>query len=214
MTFQFYWSKFNWSNLQISMILFFLFLFSPNAKSEDAEPALIAPLTKLDPKDYELHDHLEIVKFGLKDLKEIKVVTFGNTNLITGFVNDLSEYETVNHFGRTFPEFIVDIHFSPNYFRQRTERMNCEIEKRLGSGRVLVTRLETTYLLEGRLRNSRERKMVTAIVETLLPLIESSNAIKEGYIIPGARQYAIRDLTFISQDALPALRHPAVACTN
>jgi Flp pilus assembly secretin CpaC len=104
--------------------------------------------------------------FGKESCANLKIMTAGDSAVLSGQIRDLETYHKVRKLKRAFPDLVLMVEVESRVLDALVEVINQEL-KRAGLERARVTRVAQRLILEGTVADERERRKAGLIVEAV-----------------------------------------------
>jgi pilus assembly protein CpaC len=104
--------------------------------------------------------------FGKESCMNLKIVSAGDSVVLSGSIRDLETYHKVRKLKRAFPDLVLMIEVEPRVLDALVEVINQEL-KRAGLEKARVTRVAQRLILEGTVADEQERRKAGLIVEAV-----------------------------------------------
>lgn len=138
-------------------------------------------------------------------LQEDRVLLDGALTNADTLVADMDRLLKVQEAYRDIVYNLVAI--APSVYEACRKRMEADLHAAFGGQAVAVRWVQGTYLLEGAVASAEDRDRAEAIVQTHLPVMMGSVAIRDNVLLQGAKKFSIRNfLRVTGQDRAPASR--------
>jgi pilus assembly protein CpaC len=104
--------------------------------------------------------------FDEKSCANLKIVSAGDSVVLSGQIRDLETYHKVRKLKRAFPDLVLMVEVEPRVLDALVEVINQEL-KRAGLEKARVTRVAQRLILEGTVADEQERRKAGLIVEAV-----------------------------------------------
>ncbi len=104
--------------------------------------------------------------FGKESCANLKIVSAGDSVVLSGQIRDLETYHKVRKLKRAFPDLVLMVEVESRVLDALVEVINQELE-RAGLEKARVTRVAQRLILEGTVADERERRKAGLIVEAV-----------------------------------------------
>lgn len=138
----------------------------------------------------------------LFDIEGITIELVEDKIVIDGELIVPRDWDRIYQVQQAFPEVLNLITLSKISREALAQRMQKEINDQPGGINVQVKIINDTFFLLGNVDSTTDRERAEQVAQTLIPEIQSSPTIKEGYIIPAAKKFALKNL--INIESKPA----------
>jgi pilus assembly protein CpaC len=104
--------------------------------------------------------------FGEESCANLKIVSAGDSVVLSGQIRDLETYHKVRKLKRAFPDLVLMVEVESRVLDALVEVINQEL-KRAGLEKARVTRVAQRLILEGTVADEQERRKAGLIVEAI-----------------------------------------------
>jgi len=104
--------------------------------------------------------------FDKKSCASLKIVSAGDSVVLSGQIHDLETYHKVRKLKRAFPDLVLMVEVEPRVLDALVEVINQEL-LRAGLEKARVTRVAQRLILEGTVADEQERRKAGLIVEAI-----------------------------------------------
>lgn len=139
----------------------------------------------------------------LYDVEGISIYSLDDKIVIDGELIVPKDFDRILQVQQAYPTILNLVSLSKISREAIARRMQKEINDDPGGVNVQVKIINDTFFLLGKVDSSGDKERAETIAQTYLPELLTSQATKDGVLVPGAKKFSIRNL-IVLEEAPPA----------